>query len=85
MSETMFRQCEMTQATERGFLRYVAWLPTDHARVGHLVRLDGEDGVWRVESVGPARTQTIVEAFAANARRGLPSVSGHERERGSST
>jgi hypothetical protein len=75
----MYRQCELRQpnATGDGVLRYVAWLPAEY-RVGRVVRIDGQPGEWKIVSQGEARNRDLVEAYEANARRGLPSVSGRE-------
>lgn len=73
----MYRQCELRQVTATGTLRYVAWLPASY-RVGRKVRIDGQPGEWMIESQGDARPGPIVEAYEANGRRGLPSVSGHK-------
>jgi hypothetical protein len=49
-------------------------------RVGRVVRIDGHDGEWKIVSQGEARNRELVEAYGDNARRGLPSVTGHDKE-----
>lgn len=75
----MYRQCEMRQATATGVARHAAWLPAEYV-TGRFVRLLEEPGIWEIVSHGEARPAAIVEAYEANARRGLPSVSGHDKE-----
>jgi hypothetical protein len=75
----MYRQCELRRETATGVERYVAWLPAEF-RTGRIVRIDGEDCVWKIASQGEARPAEIVEAYESNGRRGLPSVSGHAQE-----
>jgi hypothetical protein len=81
----MYRQCELSQKTSSGSTKlYVAWLPNEDAIKGRFVSFKkpepGYEGSWRIDEIGPARDEDVVEGFADNARRGFPSVSGREKE-----
>ena len=79
---TLYRQCELRQPSDGGgMLRYVAWLPHLRSdgkprRIGDRVTIDGQEGRWTIVAMGDCREEALVEAYAANARRGLPSGKG---------
>jgi hypothetical protein len=77
----MYRQCELRRpsAHGEGTQRYVAWLPAEY-RVGRIVNIDGHGDGWKIVAQGEARNRELVEAYGDNARRGLPSVTGHDKE-----
>ncbi len=44
-------QCKLSRPTESGQEVHVAWLPSQYATVGQLVKIDSMgDGYWRVDS-----------------------------------
>lgn len=76
-----FKQCTMHLKTETGHQVHVAWIPAELARVGKHVLIDGMPGRWKVVEAGPAQPEWKVLAYNENARRGFPSVTGHEESK----
>lgn len=54
MSETMYKQCELTRQIPAGLVREVAWIPSRYAIAGKSLQIKNgqqwEDN-WRVENV----------------------------------
>lgn len=55
-----------TQATMHGLdeaagQRHVAWIPSEHARLGRKIRIDGLAGRWLVVERGDTKTAEWVE------------------------
>lgn len=81
-SKIPYRQCVMRLAAEdagQAVVEYVAWLPASKVTINKHVRIDGLPGRWLIVSAGDARPEYVADAYAANARAGFPSVSGHEK------
>ena len=58
-------QCLFTQPTDSGpctFKLDVAWIPEEHARVGHWIKIDGKEGDWQVQEVWTKRWEDEVIA-----------------------
>lgn len=56
---------------------YVAWIPTKMVQIGKHILIDSVPGRWKIIQASDPRPAYIVEAYAENARKGFPSVSGY--------
>ena len=61
MNKTEWAQCHLERRTETGTTETTSWLPTNHARVGHYVKLKDANGEWTdgwiVRLVGPTTSE----------------------------
>lgn len=78
-SKGSYRQCVLVKEGTLG--EYVAWIPTKRVAVGKHVLIDSMPGRWKIVSAGDAKPAYIVESYADNARKGFPSVTGHEEHK----
>ena len=60
--EQTYTQCEYSQAGTvdgRPIKRSdVSWIPSEFAKMGRKILIDGKDGVWTIESVGGTKSST---------------------------
>ena len=51
----MFKQCKLTQPTDKGYKVDVAWIPARYAIRDSVVRVKGRSGKWTVAEVWGTR------------------------------
>lgn len=64
MPEQTYTQCIYTQpvTSNTNAIRVgTAWIPTQFAKVGKKIRIDGKDGVWTVTGVGSTKSKEYAE------------------------
>lgn len=69
MAEQTYTQCTYTQMVESttgvstNALRIgTAWIPTEFAKVGKRIRIDGKEGIWTVTAVGSTKGEKAAMA-----------------------
>jgi hypothetical protein len=71
MDNKQYRQCELHKNLDGGAVsRHVAFIPSDKAKVGKVLKLPDPlgDG-WVVDSIGPVRTFDDVDKMRDNLKR----------------
>jgi hypothetical protein len=77
MAKDLHYQCTLVQQCPSSLKTTVAWIPARGAIKGAFIELRGEEGRWRVETVGDhAVPGAQVRAKQDRDRGSLPSVSG---------
>ncbi len=62
MKKNYCTQCEFRQPTDDngGYISAVAWIPSEFAKKGKIIRIDGEEGVWLVTQVWATKEESWV-------------------------
>lgn len=74
MSAHHYTQVQMRELRDRRV--HTAWIPSEMARVGKVITIDGMTGVWRITERYESKPAEYVEAKAREHKHAFASIEG---------